>query len=64
MAAHKKKAMTKKRRNIFDKKGKDDCASEHWILSDMGSDNMSVGGDSCASFKSFTKPKFNAGAAL
>ena len=57
--------MAKKRRNIFNKKGNDDDrGSEHWILSDMGSDNMSVGGDSCASFKSFTKPKFNAGAAL
>ena len=65
MAAHKKKAMAKKKRNIFDRKHKEgDGGSEHWILSDMGSDNQSVGGDSCASFKSFTKPKFNAGAAL
>ena len=65
VAAHKKKAMAKKKRNIFDQKRKDnDGGSEHWILSDMGSDNQSVGGDSCASFKSFTKPKFNAGAAL
>ena len=69
LAAHRKKAMQKtgKRRNIFDqKKGRESeiGGSEHWILSDMGSDTQSMGGDSCASFKSFTKPKFNAGAAL
>ena len=40
VAAHKKKAMAKKKRNIFDQKRKDnDGGSEHWILSDMGSDN-------------------------
>jgi len=39
VAAHKKKAMAKKKRNIFDRKHKDgDGGSEHWILSDMGSD--------------------------
>ena len=69
LAIHKKKAIAKnKKRNIFDqKRGNRDSeigGSEHWILSDMGSDTQSIGGDSCASFKSFTKPKFNAGAAL
>ena len=32
---------------------------ENWILSDMGSDNLSVGGDSHSSYNSLvSKPRF------
>jgi len=49
----------KKRNNIFqNKRGHD--GTENWVLSDMGSDSQSVGGESHSSYQSFHKQKFKA----
>eukprot|EP00353_Schmidingerella_taraikaensis_P006612 CAMPEP_0185585426 /NCGR_PEP_ID=MMETSP0434-20130131/38662_1 /TAXON_ID=626734 ORGANISM="Favella taraikaensis, Strain Fe Narragansett Bay" /NCGR_SAMPLE_ID=MMETSP0434 /ASSEMBLY_ACC=CAM_ASM_000379 /LENGTH=48 /DNA_ID=CAMNT_0028205749 /DNA_START=2670 /DNA_END=2819 /DNA_ORIENTATION=- len=41
-----------------------ESATENWVLSDMGSDNVSMGGDSHSSYSSMHRPKFQAQAAL
>ena len=68
--ATKIKAMQKRKKkgaaNIFSQKrgGNTGDGQENWLLSDFGSDNVSIGGDSNASHNSLSRPKFQAQAAL
>jgi len=53
----------KKGTNIFTRNGGINTGqdgTENWLLSDMGSDNVSMGGDSNASHTSLHRPKFQA----
>ena len=69
--ATKIKAMQKRKKkgaaNIFSQKRGGNTGGdgqENWLLSDFGSDNVSIGGDSNASHNSLSRPKFQAQAAL
>lgn len=66
--ATKAQAMQQRRKkaNIFTNKRGNNAAegNENWVLSDMGSDNVSVGGDSHSSYSSMHRPRFGAQAAL
>lgn len=59
-----------KKVNIFANKkglgsgGDGNQAIENWVLSDMGSDTRSMGGDSNSSVSVFSKPLFQANSAL